>query len=385
MKKSTVQSIILGSLILTTVAAGAWFIFYSETTQSPPLPQPVPEKTQQQEAPNNIPLEEDIPHSTSPDPHELPTESLSGETSEEITGDEPEQSDTSEEQEKAEAAASSESPESHISEQDESEEKALTDQPETTTSSQTDLPSSAKPSSEQKLLEEKTEDEKKQTQVIPSSGQQVDTKILSGPSCTEVSPKISEFFNQLEKKQYSTLPLQEHFNHLATQLVNNPPVVVNETNELYTLLTNTAHFFRILGKDNMELLQQVVKQEHRDFEKIAAEMYQLSLTGEECVTGKKKMEIPFTSAYEYAGFFLNTLGGRSYLFRREPGTRLLVNYYAVLTLDQANQKNLNIYGLDMTEYLPWLIQEMEASNRLNNKEGYLDKLYELSEKYQALP
>jgi hypothetical protein len=114
-------------------------------------------------------------------------------------------------------------------------------------------------------------------------------------------------------------------------------------------------------------------------------MYQLTTTGQECVSGKKKLEIPFTSAYEYAGFFLNTLGGRSYLFRRDPGTRLLVSYYAVLLLDQANTRHLNSYGIDITEHLPRLIQEMEASNGLTNKEEYLDKLYELAEKYQALP
>ncbi|RWX49175.1 hypothetical protein VT99_10193, partial [Candidatus Electrothrix marina] len=67
------------------------------------------------------------------------------------------------------------------------------------------------------------------------------------------------------------------------------------------------------------------------------------------------------------------------------GTRLLVNYYAVLILDQANKKHLNTYGLDISEQLPWLIQEMEANNRLTRREKYLDKLYELAENYQALP
>ncbi|MCW5213810.1 hypothetical protein VU13_00520, partial [Desulfobulbus sp. US5] len=153
----------------------------------------------------------------------------------------------------------------------------------------------------------------------------------------------------------------------------------------YTILTNTAHFFRILGKDNMRLLRKVLKQETTDFEDVAAEIYRLSTGKEQCVSGNKRLEIPFTAAYEYAGFFLNTLGGRSYLFRRDSGTRLLVNYYAVLILDQANKKHLNRYGLDIGEQLPWLIQEMEANNRLTQREKYLDKLYELAENYQALP
>jgi hypothetical protein len=210
------------------------------------------------------------------------------------------------------------------------------------------------------------------------------------PSCEQVSPILTNFVNSLEKKNYNkekinAQPLQEHLNALATQLVNNPPVVIHETNDLYTVLTNTAHFFRILGNDNMRLLRKVLKQETADFEDIAAEMYRLSIAEEQCVSGTKRLDIPFTAAYEYAGFFLNTLGGRSYLFRRDPGTRLLVNYYAVLILDQANKKHLNSYGLDISEQLPWLIEEMEANNRLAHRERYLDKLYELAENYQALP
>ena len=111
----------------------------------------------------------------------------------------------------------------------------------------------------------------------------------------------------------------------------------------------------------------------------------MSTAEEHCVSGSKTLEAPLAAVYEYAGFFLNTLGGRSYLFRRDPATRLLVNYYAVLILDQANKKQLNNYGLDIKEQIPRVIQEMEANNGLTHKERYLDKLYELAENYQALP
>jgi hypothetical protein len=35
--------------------------------------------------------------------------------------------------------------------------------------------------------------------------------------------------------------------------------------------------------------------------------------------------------------------------------------------------------------IPWLIREMEESNQLAYKERYLDRLYELAEKYQVEP
>jgi hypothetical protein len=376
MKKSILRSIGIGSVILTATAAGAWFLFFSEPAQKKNIPSPLPSQT----VPEKIP-QQDI--SLEPGEHEQPPENPLTETAPE----EPEQNSLGENVEKK----IDETAEPAGSNQDEFEKTTLTASDPPISSPLSEAPSSESNVKEKELMN--TVPQENLPQDDPNntlSAQQYEEKTFSGPSCTEVSPTLSTFINQLEQKQYSkeaniNQPLQEHFNALATQLVNNPPVVTHETDELYTLLTNTAHFFRILGRDNMELLQKVVKQEHGEFEKIAAEMYRLSLTGEECISGKKKMEIPFTSAYEYAGFFLNTLGGRSYLFRREPGTRLLVNYYAVLILDQANQKNQNIYGLNMAEYLPWLIQEMEANNRLTNKEGYLDKLYELSEKYQALP
>ncbi|MCI5159975.1 MAG: hypothetical protein D3906_16430, partial [Candidatus Electrothrix sp. AUS1_2] len=58
--------------------------------------------------------------------------------------------------------------------------------------------------------------------------------------------------------------------------------------------------FRILGKDNMLLLQKILKKESADFEKVAAELYRISTAGASCVSGKEKLEIPFAAAYEYA-------------------------------------------------------------------------------------
>ncbi len=382
MKKSILRSIGIGSVILTATAAGAWFLFFSEPAKkknilSPPPPaQIVSEKTPQQDIPLDPAKQSPLP----PASHEQPP----GNPLTDITAEESKQDSLSEHAGKKEI---NETVEPANSNQNESTE--------TTQDDQTELTASDSPVQSPLFEEPPPENNAKEKELIHTVPQEdlpqdEQNNTLSGPSCTEVSPTLSNFFNKLEEKQYnketkSNQPLQEHFNGLATQLLNNPPVVTHETDELYTLLTNTAHFFRILGKDNMRLLQKVVKQENADFESIAAEMYRLSITGEECVSGAKKLEIPFTAAYEYAGFFLNTLGGRSYLFRRDSGTRLLVNYYAVLILDQANKKQQNIYGVDIREQLPWLIQEMEANNRLTNKEGYLDKLYELAENYQALP
>ena len=86
--------------------------------------------------------------------------------------------------------------------------------------------------------------------------------------------------------------------------------------------------------------------------------------------------------YEYAGFFLNTMGGRSYLFRRDSRSRLLVNYYSILLIDLANEQGINRHGIDIVQAIPMLTQEIESSNQLIYKENYLDQLYGLLERYQ---
>ncbi|MCI5149474.1 MAG: hypothetical protein D3916_08820 [Candidatus Electrothrix sp. MAN1_4] len=407
MKKSTLRRIgiiSIGSIALTVVTAGAWFTFFFEPTKNkiiasvPPSPGSALKKDQQHATKNqpeqavpsvpeqnmllpSVPLEKMSDMSV---PHELPPENSLEDTLEETTAKESEQNGPN----------TKDASTDFSTEDGGSKERSPTGQQKepsaSTTSMTSTLLSDQQPSGQQQpdLTAQGTQGTNPVD--IALHPQQHQQETISGPSCTEVSPKLNKFLAGIEEKEYhketnTTQPLQEHFNSLTTQLLNNPPVVIHETDDLYTLLTNTAHFFRILGKDNMPFLQKVIKQEHGNFEALGAEIYRLTTTGQECVSGKKKLEIPFVSAYEYAGFFLNTLGGRSYLFRRDPGTRLLVNYYAVLLLDQANTRHLNSYGIDIREHLPWLIQEMEANNGLTNKEGYLDKLYALAEKYQALP
>ena len=62
-----------------------------------------------------------------------------------------------------------------------------------------------------------------------------------------------------------------------------------------------------------------------------------------------QVRLPFDVMYRYAGFFLNTTGGRAYLFRRSVKLRLLLTYYSVLVVYQADRLGKNSYG---AEYIP---------------------------------
>ena len=49
----------------------------------------------------------------------------------------------------------------------------------------------------------------------------------------------------------------------------------------------------------------------------------------ECTDVDLDIKLPLAGLYEYAGYFINTLGGQSYLFRRELYLRVLIRYYCL--------------------------------------------------------
>ena len=186
-----------------------------------------------------------------------------------------------------------------------------------------------------------------------------------------------DYMKQFELKETS----QKYFIALAFKLLKNPPVVSRESDDLYTILKNMAHFFRVIGKNNIILIKTILDRERDKIEDVAAEMYQWTAWGD-CNDDLLKFSPTLEQMYEYAGFFLNTMGGRSYLFRRDSRSRLLVNYYSVLLIEKANKQGVNRHGIDITQIIPQLIQEIEGSNQLIYKENYIDSLDVLLEKYQ---
>jgi hypothetical protein len=214
----------------------------------------------------------------------------------------------------------------------------------------------------------------------------------SMPSGTAESPKQAEekinvFYSHLDAQPYLQSfhlekPSDVHFTGLIQKLLDNRPVITRETDDLLTIVKNTAHFFRIIGKDNITLLKTILDQEKPYLEDILADYYALSEFPDD-LQKNLSLRIPPYALYEYAGFFLNTMGGRLYLFRRDPVTRMTVTYYGILIIDKANRESNNRDGIQIKQAVDSLIADIEGSgNQLRFKERYLDKLYELKEKYQ---
>ena len=205
-------------------------------------------------------------------------------------------------------------------------------------------------------------------------------------SCEELERQIMAFFTYLDKKEYrESYELKEGtyelFQHVARQLSNNLPMVTGEMKNLSSLMRNVAHFYRVLGRKRIGLIKEIMRNESEIIESVMATFYVWFISNDRCkgvIEGCPSLEV----MYEYAGFFLNTLGGKSYLLRRDSKVRILTNYYCVLIVDRANEETLNRHGIDIRPHIDFLFYDIIGQRGLIYKKQYLARLADLKEKYQ---
>lgn len=209
------------------------------------------------------------------------------------------------------------------------------------------------------------------------------------PTVTDPQHLITElnaFYTHLDQQAYMRdfglkEPSKVHFSRLLQKLVDNPPVVIRETDDLLTLLKNTAHFYRILDKENITILKGILDRDRKSFEHILKTFYTLTYYPE-YLQKEYSLTLPLDALHDYAAFFLNTIGGRLYLFRRDSASRMTVSYYAILVIDRANQEGNNPHGIDLRPAIDSLIEEIENTGKnLKFRNEYLDHLYDLKEQY----
>jgi len=217
-------------------------------------------------------------------------------------------------------------------------------------------------------------------------------KIQTAPEqpdeCLQTADKILLFFEHLDSQNYireyslkgST---RDHMNGIIKKLIANPPVVVRETDDLFAILNNMAHFFRVLGPKDILLIKDVLINERELIEPTMALFYKWSEIEPDCLNKNLNIKLPLAGLYEYAGYFINTLGGQSYLFRRALHLRLLIRYYSILIIDRANSVDANRYGIDIRYTLDALIAEFQTNGDLENRQDYLENLIRLQDNYQA--
>ena len=241
----------------------------------------------------------------------------------------------------------------------------------------------------QKVPEEKLAvifgaEEQKETQK-QESGNALTVK--KQPSFPNIERRITAFFHYLDDQPYvQAYKFPEGTYHqyqiASEKLEAKPPIVTGEMQSLYNMVRNVAHFYRVMGKKRVLLTKQILQNESEVIESVMRTFYQW-FTMEDGGLATLKGRPSMTSMYEYAGFILNTLGGRSYLLRRGPKVRTLTTYYCVLILDKANDEELNSKGIDIRPYIKSSLMEIKNQIGLIHQEEYITKLSELSMKYNA--
>lgn len=194
--------------------------------------------------------------------------------------------------------------------------------------------------------------------------------------------QLNKFFTQLDTKPYykntfAEAQSKEHFTTLLRKIIDNPPVVSGEADDLFTLLQNTAHFFRILGGKDIALTKKIVSDNKQNIEQLAADLY-VVLNNKDILLKDYQIDSATKSLYSYGCFFLNTMGGRLYMFRRDIEMRMLLSYYSLLFVYYAEIDGENYNGIDVRPFLKTLIYEMENyGQNLKQRDVYLARLYNL--------
>jgi hypothetical protein len=204
--------------------------------------------------------------------------------------------------------------------------------------------------------------------------------------CPQIERQVAAIFAYLDKKGY--LRERKVKGDVATyvadsfkRLTETQPVVIDELGTIFRLLQNVTHFYRVLGKERIGVALDILAKEQEIIEPAMAVLYAW-LTS--CNKAADVYNRPKTKVlYTYAGYFLDTLGGRSYLLRRDSKVRLLVNYYSLLLLDQANRQELNRFGIDIRPYIDFLFYDLTNQKGIMYRERYLSVLAELQNRYHS--
>lgn len=205
------------------------------------------------------------------------------------------------------------------------------------------------------------------------------------PSFAEVEGHITGFFSYMNEQEYVQSykfkgGIYHQYQIAIGKLSSELPIITGEMSLLYNIVRNVAHFYRVLGKKRVLLIKQILRNESEVIESVMRTFFlwfTMDDKGQSTVQGRPSMN----SMYEYAGYILNTLGGRSYLLRRDPKVRTLTIYYCVLILDEANDEEINSRGIDIRPYIRSSLMDIENQIGLVHHKEYMAKLKELRLKY----
>jgi len=209
---------------------------------------------------------------------------------------------------------------------------------------------------------------------------------IENADCTKLYQQTKAFFAYIDKQGYLaegefSIPFRAFFQESMKLLAEAPPTLVAEMDDIFLLAKNVSHLYRTLGSKRLKVLKNIIEHESDVLEPTMAVLYGWFITCRK--NDPVPEELPhLKTMYQYASFFLTTLGGRSYLLRRDSTLRILINYYSILILDLANDEKMNSVGIDIRNHIDLLFIDLSNQKGLVYRDGYLNELEALKIKYR---
>lgn len=203
--------------------------------------------------------------------------------------------------------------------------------------------------------------------------------------CREIEDRVQDFFSYLNKEAYvqdmeTDTDIYERFETLMEKLSSQPPIPAGEGLDSLTMTKNVYHFYRVLDEDEIRLTKQILKNEAEYLEINLDTFFQWLMPADPC-PDLDKARPSLDVLYPYAGFFLNTIGGRAYLFRRSTPVRLLISYYSLMIIHEADKRGDNTYGIDIFPEIRRLAREISVYPDFQLQNTYIQQLTELQNYY----
>jgi hypothetical protein len=203
--------------------------------------------------------------------------------------------------------------------------------------------------------------------------------------CKRIENGVREFFTYLNKEKYvrnleADMDSYERFKRVMTKLSSEPPVPAGENMDTLIMTRNIYHFYRLLENEDIRLIREILRNEADSLELNLDIFYKWLMLGDQC-PDPEKTRPPLEVLYQYAGFFLNTIGGRAYLYRRPLNVRLLIGYYSLLIVHEADKKGKNSYGIDVFPEITPLAREISLYPDFHFQNEYILQLTQLQNYY----
>ena len=203
--------------------------------------------------------------------------------------------------------------------------------------------------------------------------------------CGEIEKGVRELLGYLSQEvhiqdQATDIDIYDRFKTMLAKLSSQPPIPAGEGMDSLTMMDNIYHFYRILNEEEIRLIRQILKNEVDSIEIDLGTLYEWLMPTGPC-PNVEGIRPSLDVLYPYAGFFLNTIGGRAYLFRRSTPVRLLVSYYSVLIVHEVDKRGKNTYGIDVFPEISRLAKEISAYSGFQLQNTYIQQLTELQNYY----